>query len=154
MIAQVVRLASAVQCSTTMQSSWMYALAGGGLIGLASALLFLSHGRIAGISGLLGSLLPPQPIDRSWRLAFVLGLGVAGVVAALVAPSAVGASVRSSTTVAIAGVLVGFGTRLGSGCTSGHGVCGLSRLSPRSMVAVATFMATGALTASLVGGGS
>ncbi|MEZ4402595.1 MAG: YeeE/YedE thiosulfate transporter family protein [Kofleriaceae bacterium] len=137
-----------------MQSSWMYALAGGGLIGLASALLFLSHGRIAGISGLLGSLLPPQPIDRSWRLAFFVGLGLAGVVAAAVAPTAVGASVRSSTTVAIAGLLVGFGTRLGSGCTSGHGVCGLSRLSPRSMVAVATFMATGALTASLVGGGS
>jgi uncharacterized membrane protein YedE/YeeE len=132
----------------------MYALLGGALIGTASALLLLVHGRIAGISGVLGSLLPPVPSDRGWRIAFVVGLAAAGVVAAAVAPSAVGASVRSSTAVVIAGLLVGFGTRLGSGCTSGHGVCGLSRLSPRSMVAVAVFMATGALTAVLAGGWS
>ncbi len=132
----------------------MYALLGGALIGTASALLLLVHGRIAGISGVLGSLLPPVPSDRGWRIAFVVGLLAAGVVAAAVAPSAVGASVRSSTAVVIAGVLVGFGTRLGSGCTSGHGVCGLSRLSPRSMVAVAVFMTTGALTAVLAGGRS
>jgi uncharacterized membrane protein YedE/YeeE len=132
----------------------MYALLGGALIGTASALLLLVHGRIAGISGVLGSLLPPVPSDRGWRIAFVVGLAAAGVVAAAVAPSAVGASVRSSTAVVIAGLLVGFGTRLGSGCTSGHGVCGLSRLSPRSMVAVAVFMATGALTAVLAGGRS
>lgn len=132
----------------------MYALLGGALIGTASALLLLVHGRIAGISGVLGSLLPPVPSDRGWRIAFVVGLAAAGVIAAAVAPSAVGASVRSSTAVVIAGLLVGFGTRLGSGCTSGHGVCGLSRLSPRSMVAVAVFMTTGALTAVLAGGRS
>jgi uncharacterized membrane protein YedE/YeeE len=132
----------------------MFALAGGSMIGAAAALLFLTHGRIAGISGVLGSLLPPVPRDLGWRLAFLAGLVGSGVVAAVVAPGAVGASVRSPLLVLVAGVLVGFGTRLGSGCTSGHGVCGLSRLSPRSMVAVVTFMTTGALTAWLVGGAS
>lgn len=137
-----------------MPSSWLFALAGGALIGVASALLFLTHGRIAGISGVLGSLLPPMASDRGWRLAFVAGLLAAGAVAAVAAPSAVGASVRSPALVIVAGLLVGYGTRWGSGCTSGHGVCGLSRLSQRSMVSVAVFMATGALTAWLAGGAS
>ena len=137
-----------------MESSWLYALAGGALIGGAAVLLLLTHGRVAGISGVVGSLLPPVPSDRGWRLGFVLGLMLAGLGAAVVAPSAVGASVRSSTVVLAAGLLVGFGTRLGSGCTSGHGVCGLSRLAPRSMVAVAVFMATGAITAIIAGGAS
>ncbi|MBK9037238.1 MAG: YeeE/YedE family protein [Myxococcales bacterium] len=135
-----------------MSLSWSYALAGGALIGSAAVLLFLTHGRIAGISGVVGSLLPPVPSDRGWRFGFVLGLVLAGVVAAALAPAAVGASVRSSTVVLLAGLLVGFGTRMGSGCTSGHGVCGLSRLSPRSMVAVVTFMVTGAITAIVAGG--
>lgn len=135
-----------------MPTSWIFALAGGGLIGAAAALLFLTHGRVAGISGILGSLLPPVPSDRGWRAAFIVGLLAAGAVAAAVAPSAVGASVRSPTLVIIAGLLVGFGTRMGSGCTSGHGVCGLSRLSARSMIAVATFMTTGAITAWIAGG--
>lgn len=129
----------------------MSALGGGALLGAAAALLLLTHGRIAGISGVIGSLLPPMPSDRGWRWAFVGGLALAGALAALIAPAAVGESMRSSTTVVIAGLLVGFGTRHGSGCTSGHGVCGLSRLSVRSLVAVATFMTTGAATAMIAG---
>ena len=134
-----------------MPSSWIFALGGGALIGAAAVLLLLTHGRIAGISGVIGSLLPPLPSDRGWRLAFVAGLALAGLGTALIAPSAIGASVRSSTAVVVAGLLVGFGTRLGGGCTSGHGVCGLSRLSIRSLVAVAIFMTTGAATAMIAG---
>jgi uncharacterized membrane protein YedE/YeeE len=135
-----------------MPSSWLFALLGGALIGAAGALLFVTHGRIAGISGVLGSLLPPAARDRGWRLAFMGGLLAAGVVGSVISPSLVGASVRSLPLVIVAGLLVGFGTRLGSGCTSGHGVCGLSRLSIRSLIAVATFMTAGALTASIAGG--
>jgi uncharacterized membrane protein YedE/YeeE len=134
-----------------MWSSWLFALAGGAMIGAAGALLFLTHGRIAGISGALGGLLPPAARDRGWRIAFLLGLLGAGAVAAQLAPAAVGASVRTLPLVIVAGVLVGFGTRLGNGCTSGHGVCGLSRLSVRSLAAVATFMMTGAITALIAG---
>ena len=134
-----------------MSDVWLLALLGGAMIGAASALLLLTHGRIAGISGVVGSLLPPASSDRAWRLAFIGGLLLSGVIAAIVAPSAVGASVRPLGLVIIAGLLVGVGTRVGSGCTSGHGVCGLSRLSARSAVAVATFMSTGALTAWLAG---
>jgi uncharacterized membrane protein YedE/YeeE len=132
--------------------SWFLALLGGAMIGGAGALLLLTHGRIAGISGIVGSLLPPAAPDRRWRLAFVGGLLAAGVVGAIVAPAAIGASVRALPVVVVAGLLVGFGTRLGSGCTSGHGVCGLSRFSMRSLIAVATFMTTGALTAWIAGG--
>ena len=135
-----------------MPSSWLFALIGGALIGAAGSLLLLTHGRIAGISGVLGSLLPPSARDRGWRLAFMGGLLGAGLIGGLVSPTLIGGSVRSLPLVIVAGVLVGFGTRMGSGCTSGHGVCGLSRLSPRSLVAVVTFMITGAVTASLVGG--
>jgi uncharacterized membrane protein YedE/YeeE len=131
--------------------SWFLALIGGGMIGAASGLLLLTHGRIAGISGIVGSIVQPTTHDRGWRLAFLGGLVAAGLVAQFVAPSAVGASVRGLPVVIVAGLLVGFGTQLGSGCTSGHGVCGLSRLSPRSFAAVAVFMATGAVTASLLG---
>jgi uncharacterized membrane protein YedE/YeeE len=135
-----------------MPSSWWFGLAGGALIGLASALLLLTHGRIAGISGIAAGLVPPQANDRGWRAAFVAGLAVAGVVAAVIAPHAIGASIRSWPLVLVAGLLVGFGTAMGSGCTSGHGVCGLSRGSIRSLAAVMTFMATGALTAWIAGG--
>jgi uncharacterized membrane protein YedE/YeeE len=133
-----------------MSSSWMFAAIGGVMIGAASALLLASHGRIAGISGIAGGLVERAP-DRAWRLAFVAGLILAGAVAAVLEPSAVGSPARPTVVIAVAGLLVGFGTRLGSGCTSGHGVCGLSRLSIRSVVAVATFMATGALTAMIAG---
>jgi uncharacterized membrane protein YedE/YeeE len=133
-------------------SNWVYASIGGVMIGAASALLLLTHGRIAGISGITGSLLQRSTSDRGWRIAFLAGLAAAGVVAAVVAPSAVGASVRTLPVVIVAGVHVGFGTRMGSGCTSGHGVCGIARVSNRSLLAVATFMATGAITAMIAGG--
>ena len=135
-----------------MQSTWIFALAGGALIGVASALLLLTHGRIAGISGIVGSLLQTNTHDRGWRLSFGAGIALAGLVASVGAPSAVGASARTLPLVVVAGLLGGFGTRLGSGCTSGHGVCGMSRLSMRSVIAVLTFMATGAITATLAGG--
>jgi uncharacterized protein len=145
-------MARRLQSKRRMETSWIFALAGGALIGGAAALLFLTHGRVAGISGIVGSLLPPAANDRDWRLAFVGGLLAAGVVGGHLVPAAVGASVRGLPAVVVAGLLVGFGTRMGSGCTSGHGVCGLSRWSSRSMVAVATFMVTGAVTASIAGG--
>lgn len=135
-----------------MDIGWLDAALGGTLIGAAAALMLIGQGRVAGISGIVGGLLPPTAADRDWRLAFVIGLVAAGIVGALVAPDAIGGSVRSTPVVVIAGLLVGFGTRLGSGCTSGHGVCGLARFSPRSLVAVATFMLTGALTAIAAGG--
>lgn len=128
--------------------SWFIASLGGIMIGLASALLLISHGRIAGISGIVGGLGAAQ---RAWRVAFLAGLAAAGLTAAIVAPAAIGVAPRSGFGLAVAGLLVGFGTRLGSGCTSGHGVCGLSLGARRSVVAVATFMATGAITAMIAG---
>lgn len=129
------------------------ALFGGALIGAASAFLLLSHGRIAGISGITGSLVPPLPQrgDRGWRVAFLAGLLVSGIIAAQVAPQALGASPAPPAFIVVAGLLVGYGTRWGGGCTSGHGICGVSRLAPRSLVAVATFMTTGALATWLMG---
>jgi uncharacterized membrane protein YedE/YeeE len=133
------------------------ALLGGILIGLAATLLLLGSGRVAGVSGILGGLLLPTDSDRRWRALFIAGLFVAGAIAAWLAPESIGDSPRSLPTLAIAGLLVGVGTRIGNGCTSGHGVCGLSRLSPRSLAATLTFIAIGMITAYLVsrfGGGS
>ena len=121
-------------------------LAGGVMVGLAAALLLILSGRIAGISGIIGGLLTPSKGDVSWRLAFLLGLLAAPVIFSLfhfLPPVAIEASYP---TVIVAGLLVGIGTRYGSGCTSGHGVCGLSRRSPRSLVAAASFMAAGFAT--------
>ncbi|ARN19307.1 YeeE/YedE family protein [Piscinibacter gummiphilus] len=119
------------------------ALAGGALIGLAATMFVLLNGRIAGISGVLGGLLPPARGDTAWRVVFLLGLFAAPWLwRAVTAWPPVTIDAGTSATVA-AGLLVGFGTRLGSGCTSGHGVCGLSRLSPRSLVATLAFMAAG-----------
>jgi uncharacterized membrane protein YedE/YeeE len=132
-------------------------LAGGVLIGLAASLLLIGYGRIAGISGIAGQLLLGKPGDRSWRAAFLLGLVLAGFIGSRVAPGALAHSPRSLGAVAIAGLLVGVGTRLGSGCTSGHGVCGLSRMSPRSLVATLTFILSGVLTVTVLrwlGGGA
>lgn len=120
-------------------------LIGGALIGLAATLLLIGSGRVAGVSGILAGLLASS--DRSWRALFVLGLLGAGAVAAWLAPNSIGDSPRSLPLLAIAGLLVGVGTRLGDGCTSGHGVCGLSRMSPRSLAATLTFIAVGMLTA-------
>jgi uncharacterized membrane protein YedE/YeeE len=121
-------------------------LAGGILLGLASALFILVNGRILGISGILGGLLTLKPSEAGWRVAFMLGMLAAPATLSWVAPPDLLSAPRidaSYALVVIAGLLVGFGTRLGSGCTSGHGVCGLSRLSPRSLVATGSFMAAG-----------
>jgi uncharacterized membrane protein YedE/YeeE len=122
-------------------------LLGGVLIGLAAALLLLVHGRIAGISGILDGAIGPRDGERGWRLWFLLGLVGGGALIGLVRPSAFGPSPASSPLLLVgAGLLVGLGTRLGGGCTSGHGVCGIGRLSRRSIVATVTFMAAGAAT--------
>jgi len=127
------------------------AAAGGALIGLAATILWLGLGRIAGISGVIGGLVGAARGDVSWRLAFLVGLLAVGVGAALLAPDTVASSsLRGPAIMLVAGVVVGFGARLGNGCTAGHGVCGLSRGSLRSLVATLTFMATGIATASLV----
>lgn len=133
-----------------MTSEYWIALAGGGLIGLAATILWVSLGRVAGVSGVWGEILAPATRDRGWRIAFVAGMLVAGLVASIVSPSAVTRSPSPLAVVAIGGLLVGFGTRLGTGCTSGHGVCGLSRFSRRSLVAVMTFMLTGGITVAVV----
>jgi uncharacterized membrane protein YedE/YeeE len=118
------------------------ALIGGALIGLASVLLMLFTGRIAGISGLFGGLLTWSSADKSWRLAFMAGLLAAPLLGGLFGyPLPTPQMPASWTVVVIAGLLVGFGTRLGGGCTSGHGICGVSRLSMRSITATAIFMA-------------
>ena len=128
----------------------VHGLTGGALIGLASAMLLLVHGRIAGISGILGHAVDADQ-GRTFRLGFLAGLVVTGAILAALQPSAFGAGVHSLPVLAFAGVLVGIGTTLGNGCTSGHGVCGISRWSPRSLVAVVTFMVTAALTVAIVG---
>ena len=121
-------------------------LAGGVLLGIASALFILANGRVLGISGILGGLLRARSGDASWRIAFLLGMLAAPVTLQGLAPAGFLTAPRIDAgvaTVVVAGLLVGYGTRLGSGCTSGHGVCGLSRLSPRSLVATGSFMAAG-----------
>jgi uncharacterized membrane protein YedE/YeeE len=124
---------------------WM-SLAGGVLLGLASALFILLNGRVLGISGIVAGLLRPRPADSAWRLAFVLGLLTAPAAYALVATLPAVRIDAGWGTLVVAGLLVGLGTRYGAGCTSGHGVCGLSRLSPRSLVATLAFMGTGFAT--------
>jgi len=118
-------------------------LAGGMLLGLASAAFILLNGRILGISGIVGGLLRPKAGDTGWRLSFVAGLLVAPAVWALFATPVVPRIEAGPALLVVAGLMVGWGTRYGSGCTSGHGVCGLARLSPRSLVATLAFMATG-----------
>lgn len=119
------------------------ALAGGVLIGIAAAMLVLLNGRVAGISGIVGGLLRPARGDVAWRVAFVLGLVGAPMVYALVAALPSSQIDAGSGTLIAAGLLVGIGTRYGGGCTSGHGVCGLSRFSARSLVATLVFMGSG-----------
>lgn len=122
-------------------------LCGGMLIGLSAALLLLCDGKIAGISGIVGGLLSPTQNDTAWRVLFVVGLLTGGLLFTLLAPQVFTFSIaRSPGALILAGLLVGFGTRLGNGCTSGHGVCGISRFSTRSIVATVTFMLTGIVT--------
>ena len=133
-----------------MMTSIIMAILGGVLIGLsASALLYFS-GRIAGISGILAGALSEPSAQRGWRSVFLIGLLSGGVILSIFFASAIQAPTgRSPLMISLAGVLVGVGTRLGNGCTSGHGVCGLSRFSSRSIVATLSFMLTGVITATL-----
>lgn len=126
------------------------ALAGGILLGLASAMFILVNGRILGISGIVGGLLRPKAGDALWRIAFVLGMLTAPVLYLLVVGPVPATIDAGWGTVVLAGLLVGVGTRYGSGCTSGHGVCGLSRLSLRSLAATLAFMGAGFVTVFLL----
>ncbi|MCA1245954.1 YeeE/YedE family protein [Massilia sp. MS-15] len=134
-----------------MSIDWIHftpwtSLAGGLIIGAAAAAFVLFNGRIAGISGILGGLLRPARGDIGWRLAFLLGLVGAPLAYAMFAALPAVTVVADTPTLVIAGLLVGLGTRYGAGCTSGHGVCGLSRQSPRSLAATAAFMLAGFAT--------
>ena len=127
------------------------ALSGGGLIGVASVLLLALAGRIAGISGILGGLVIGSIAgDRLWRFAFLIGLVIGAVICGLVLGPLTVQLQAEGWQLLLAGLLVGFGTRLGSGCTSGHGVCGIARLSPRSITATLIFISTGMVTVYLV----
>lgn len=129
------------------------AISGGVLLGIASALFILANGRILGISGIVGGLLHPKLGDTGWRIAFLAGMFAAPWVFLLLAPAdfiSVPRIQANTITTVIAGLLVGIGTRYASGCTSGHGVCGLSRLSPRSLVATLSFMGAGFVTVLII----
>ena len=126
-------------------------LLGGLLIGLASVLLMATNGRIAGISGIAGGLVSPDTKDRGWRFSFLAGLIIAPLIYGLFSAGPPEVMIPVTTPfLIIGGILVGLGTQIGSGCTSGHGVCGMSRLSPRSVTATLVFMATGMITVFLV----
>ncbi len=134
-----------------MLESIISAIIGGAIIGLAASLLFLANGRIAGISGILGQAIRTKTTDRDWRMTFLAGLLVGGMALLNAMPDVIVApSSRTLGSVAVAGLLVGVGTRMGNGCTSGHGVCGLTRFSGRSLAATLAFMATGFTTATII----
>ncbi len=127
------------------------AACGGVLIGVAASALLVLDGRIAGISGIIGGLLPPRRADATWRALFAAGLLAGGLCVATLIPDAFrGLASTPYAMLVAAGLLVGFGASVGNGCTSGHGVCGVSRLSPRSIVATLTFMLSGAVTVFVV----
>lgn len=136
--------------SSMTASCVVLGLLGGALIGAAAALALFAHGRIAGVSGILGRATRRDP-GQTFRLGFLAGLVAAGALLAEAWPCAYGTSPRSTPDLAVAGLLVGLGATLANGCTSGHGVCGLSRGSPRSLVAVATFMLAAAITVAAAG---
>ena len=125
-------------------------LFGGILIGLGAVILMAFNGRIAGMTAMLGGVLEPKSPDSPWRLAFLAGSIAAPLIATLLGAEFSFASPTTGVVLAIGGVIVGVGVTYGSGCTSGHGVCGLARLSPRSLVATLTFMATTFATVSLI----
>lgn len=123
------------------------ALLGGALLGVSATILAIGIGRIAGVSGIVGNLLSRSPRQEyAWRLAFIVGLILSPTLYGLFASFPASQVEMAPQTLVVAGLLVGFGTRLGSGCTSGHGVCGLSRLSPRSLAATLAFMSAGIAT--------
>ena len=126
-------------------------LVGGILIGLAAVAMLLFNAKIAGISGIFGGLLHTKRGDTLWRVLFVLGLIAGGILLRMFYPESLEFKIeRSTISIMVAGLLVGFGARLGNGCTSGHGVCGIGRLAPRSIAAAGTFMTTGAVTAIVI----
>lgn len=129
----------------------LIALGGGILIGLSATILLAMNGRVAGISGILEKVLPPQSEDARWRMAFLISMVVTGIALSPALPEAYTTIDRPILLVVLAGLLVGYGTRLGNGCTSGHGVCGMARFSKRSFAAVGMFLMTGIITATVVG---
>jgi len=131
-------------------TDWLTALFGGVLIGLAATLLLWSIGRIAGISGIVNGVVGAERGDRAWRIAFIIGMMGAGALALQFVPAPARMQTGATSLLLIAGFLVGFGTRMGNGCTSGHGVCGLGRMSWRSLAAVLTFMAAGVATVTVM----
>jgi len=130
--------------------SFQHALLGGILIGMAVSILILLNGKIAGISGILGGLFSSAKENKTWRVLFIAGLIASPWVYQLFAPLPVVEVKANSLTLIISGLLVGFGTQLGNGCTSGHGVCGIARLSIRSVVATLTFILFGVITVYLM----
>ena len=137
-----------------LMNQFVMAAIGGGLIGVAASILLLTQGRIAGISGITGSLFRSEVSDKGWRWAFFVGLMSGGCVLAVVSPEVfVVSEERPLWMMGLAGLLVGFGTQMGNGCTSGHGVCGITRLSPRSLVATGTFIVAGMFISTILAGG-
>ncbi len=132
-------------------SPFTLAILGGVLIGLASALLLLFNGRIAGVSGIVGGLIRAGQSDKAWRFAFVLGLLIAGSAVRILKPELIETDrVINPVLISVAGLLVGYGTAMGSGCTSGHGICGIGRFSVRSLIATIVFIGVGMLTTTVL----
>lgn len=132
------------------QQDWINALFGGALIGVSVSLMLLWNGRVTGISGIINGVLSYTKGEYAWRVLFILGLIVGGLVLRVLRPDVFSGAILTETwTVVVAGLLVGFGTILGSGCTSGHGVCGISRMSPRSLVATIVFIGAGVFAVAL-----
>lgn len=129
-----------------MQQEWLNALLGGSIIGIAVSLMLLWNGRVTGISGIINGILTPAKGDTAWRVLFVAGLFLGGLVLKALNPATFSGQLTTDNwTIIVAGLLVGFGTIMGSGCTSGHGVCGISRMSPRSIVATVAFIGAGVI---------
>lgn len=129
-----------------MQTEWINALLGGVLIGISVSLMLYLNGRVTGISGIINGVLSPLKGDTQWRVLFIVGLLFGGLVLRQMNPQVFENTLTSPLwTTVVAGLLVGFGTIMGGGCTSGHGVCGISRLSPRSLIATGVFIAAGVL---------
>ena len=136
-----------------MEQSWLNGLSGGFLIGLAAALLLLTYGRILGVSGIVGRIYEFNAGDTLWRVTFFLGTATGGLLASTIWPENFAGILASDQYLkfCVAGLIVGFGTKMANGCTSGHGICGIGRLSPRGLVATVVFMLFGMLTVAVLG---
>ena len=136
-----------------MEQAWLNAIYGGILIGLSAALLLVTYGRVLGVSGIVGRIYEMNKADTFWRIMFFAGTAVGGFLASQIWPDNFKVIIEDGnfTRLAIAGLIVGFGTKMGNGCTSGHGVCGIGRLSPRGIVATCVFIFTGVLTVFVIG---